>query len=360
MLDRDQLETFATVAEAHSFERAANVLNITRGAVSQRIKALEESLATVLLVREKPVSPTPAGELLLRYVKALRMFEGAALQELMPTPKAHAPVPLAIAVNADSLATWFPDVLRKLLLQRRVALEVVTDDQAHTSVRLSRGEVVGCISTDAKPANGFIAECLGAMEYRCYATPAFISEFFPTGLTLPSALAAPAILFNRKDSLHDDFLRRHFGFAVDRYSKHYLPSPLTLLEGVAMGAGYGLVPSSQAAPLVAIGQLVDLVPDEAVLVDLYWHHWDMEPPLAHDITALIVNVARDRLVPAQRTERAPDRTSERSQEDGSWNLGADTPVVRASPKAVAAETAKPAANETASAPSSIQPVHATR
>ena len=131
MLDRDQLETFATVAEEQSFDRAASRLNITRGAVSQRIKALEESLSTVLLVREKPVAPTPAGEVLLRHVKAIRMLEGAALQELTPTPKPHAPVPLAIAVNAESLATWIPRVLWQLLLERRVALEVVTDDQDH-------------------------------------------------------------------------------------------------------------------------------------------------------------------------------------------------------------------------------------
>jgi LysR family transcriptional regulator (chromosome initiation inhibitor) len=37
MLDRDQLETFATVAEQQSFERAAVMLNVTRGAISQRV-----------------------------------------------------------------------------------------------------------------------------------------------------------------------------------------------------------------------------------------------------------------------------------------------------------------------------------
>ncbi len=41
MLDHDQLETFATVAEEQSFDKAALKLNITRSAVSQRIKALE-------------------------------------------------------------------------------------------------------------------------------------------------------------------------------------------------------------------------------------------------------------------------------------------------------------------------------
>ncbi len=309
MLDRDQLETFATVAEQQSFERAAVVLNITRGAVSQRIKALEESLATVLLVREKPIAPTPAGEILLRHVKVLRILEGSALQELMPSHKENKPIPLAIAVNADSLATWFPDVLKALLVTRRVALEIVTDDQDHTSERLSRGEVIGCISTDAKPATGFLAESLGAMEYRCYAAPAFAAEFFPAGLTVPSVLSAPAVLFNRKDSLHKDFLIRRFGLSIDHYAKHYLPSPIALVDGIAMGAGYGLVPSSQADSLVNEGRLVDIAPSEPMGVDLYWHHWGLEPPLAQDIANLIIDIARGHLKPPSGATSTPGAQS---------------------------------------------------
>jgi LysR family transcriptional regulator (chromosome initiation inhibitor) len=89
----------------------------------------------------------------------------------------------------DSLATWAPDVLQELLLDRRVALEVVTDDQNHTALRLARGEMVGSISTDAKPAAGFVAERLGAMEHRCYPAPSFIEEFF--GVASPSRLRLP-------------------------------------------------------------------------------------------------------------------------------------------------------------------------
>jgi LysR family transcriptional regulator (chromosome initiation inhibitor) len=319
MLDRDQLETFATVVEQQSFDRAATVLSITRGAVSQRIKALEESLSTILVKRERPVAATHAGEVLLRHVKALRILEGSALQELTPTAKPHAPVSLAIAVNADSLATWFPEVLRELLLGQLVALEVVTDDQDHTSALLARGDVIGCISTSAKPADGFIAECLGAMEYRCYATPDFAHSHFPSGLTVPAVLSAPAVLFNRKDSLHDDFLKVHFGFAVERYARHYLPSPVALLEGVAMGAGYGLIPSSQAAPLVEAGQLVDVCPSERVMVDLFWHHWDLEPPLASDITALIVKVARLSLEPSAEFSPSSPNTGEPARPSTSGN-----------------------------------------
>ena len=221
------------------------------------------------------------------------------MQEILPPAGPRAPVPLAIAVNADSLATWFPLVLQRLLLQRHVALEVVTDDQDHTASRLARGEVIGCISTEAKPATGFLAEQLGAMEYRCYATPVFVGEFFPQGLSVPAVLAAPAVLFNRKDSLHDEFLARHFGFAVDRYPKHYLPSPMALVEGVAMGLGYGLIPSAQAGPLVAAGRLVEVATEEPALVDLYWHHWEAEPPLAREISHLVVDQARRHLLPCE-------------------------------------------------------------
>jgi len=300
MLDRDQLETFATVAEQQSFERAAALLNVTRGAVSQRVKALEESLSTILLLREKPVTATPSGEVLLRHVKALRLLEASSMRELAAPASREGPVPLSIAVNADSLATWFPPLLRELFARREVALEVVTDDQDHTSARLLRGEVIGCISTDAKPASGFVARPLGAMEYRCYATPAFVDEFLSEGLTVASILRAPATLFNRKDALHDDFLERRFGIRIDRYPRHYLPSPAALLEGIAVGAGYGLAPSTQAQGLVQEGVLIDLAPGQPVLVDLYWHHWETEPPIAQDITRLVVDHALRRLIQPRR------------------------------------------------------------
>ena len=308
MLDRDQLETFATVAEQQSFERAALLLNVTRGAVSQRIKALEESLSTILLLRDKPVTATPDGEILLRHVKVLRLLEASSLRGLSSSADRDGPVPLSIAVNADSLATWFPALLRELFANRTVALEVVTDDQDHTSARLLRGEVIGCISTDAKPASGFLAEALGAMEYCCYATPAFAAEFLPDGLTVAGVLRAPAVLFNRKDSLHDEFLERRFGVRIDRYPRHYLPSPSALLEGIAMGAGYGLVPSTQAHGLLHQGALIELAPEHPVQVDLYWHHWEMEPPLAREITEQVVGHATRCLIPPRRsTTRATGR-----------------------------------------------------
>ena len=293
-MNRDHLETFACIVELKSFERAASFLNISRGAVSQRIKALEESLSTVLLVRDTPVMPTERGEVLLRHVKALQLLEAASLAELIPNIDG-VPVKIAIAVNADSLATWFPNVLWPLLRAQNVALEVIADDQDHTLPRLARGEVIGCISTASKPSTGFNTVPLGCMEYRCYASRQFADTHFSRGITVHNALKAPALLFNKKDSLHDDFLADLFGVRIEKYTKHHIPASTTLLDGVLAGVGYGLVPCLQIAAQ-HLDTLIDLAPDRPVMVPLYWHHWIAEPPQLRTITAIVLSKARNLLV----------------------------------------------------------------
>jgi hypothetical protein len=59
-------ETLAAVVDEGSLDAAAQRLHITPSAVSQRVKALEEQLGRVLLVRSRPVRTTPAGEAVVR------------------------------------------------------------------------------------------------------------------------------------------------------------------------------------------------------------------------------------------------------------------------------------------------------
>lgn len=305
MLDRQQLHTFATIVEEGSFERAAAILSLSRGAVSQRIKLLEESVSSILLVRQKPVVPTPAGEILLGHIRALRLLEDSTLRQIAPGGDGHGPVPLSIAVNPDSLESWFAPLLRTPLLeQSRVALEVIAEDQDHTLGRLARGEATGCVSTASKAPTGFVADALGVMEYRCLASTALVERAFPEGLTLQSALETPAVLFNRRDGLHDDFLQPRFGMRIDRYPRHYLPSPAALLEAVRAGCGYGLVPMLHLNPDGATtlpAGLVDLAPAHPVRLALYWHHWQDEPPAARELSEAIVALAREILAPVPAT-----------------------------------------------------------
>lgn len=65
----NDLVAFVTVAREGSFTRAGAILGVSQSALSQAIKALEERLEIRLLTRStRSVSPTPAGERLLRAI----------------------------------------------------------------------------------------------------------------------------------------------------------------------------------------------------------------------------------------------------------------------------------------------------
>ncbi|WP_027211361.1 LysR family transcriptional regulator [Burkholderia sp. WSM2232] len=65
----NDLFAFVTIAREGSFTRAAATLGVTQSALSQTIRALEESLQIRLLTRTtRSVSPTPAGERLLQTI----------------------------------------------------------------------------------------------------------------------------------------------------------------------------------------------------------------------------------------------------------------------------------------------------
>ena len=130
-IDSAQLAAFAAVIREGSFERAARSLNLTRSAVSQRVKQLEERVGRVLIRRGAPCTPTDVGQTLFRHAHQMSQLEDEALASLRGTVAAGAT--LAIAVNADSLATWFIGALAPLARERGLAFDVLIEDQDHSS-----------------------------------------------------------------------------------------------------------------------------------------------------------------------------------------------------------------------------------
>src|SRR5690606_27755195 len=118
----DLARTVAAVVDEGTFEAAAEALHITPSAVSQRVKALEERLGRVVLVRSKPVRPTEAGAPIVRLARQLALLEHEALAEL--GSDVDAPARIGIAVNADSLATWFLDALSEVTSEHPVAFDL--------------------------------------------------------------------------------------------------------------------------------------------------------------------------------------------------------------------------------------------
>jgi DNA-binding transcriptional LysR family regulator len=80
-MELSQLRTFREVAEALSFTRASQKLNMTQSAVSHQIKALERELGEPLFIRAKRgVKLSDAGKLALEYAERI-LEEADSLRE---------------------------------------------------------------------------------------------------------------------------------------------------------------------------------------------------------------------------------------------------------------------------------------
>ncbi|HSX92383.1 MAG TPA: HTH-type transcriptional regulator ArgP [Hydrogenophaga sp.] len=305
MLDPRHLDALAAVVEHGGFGPAAQSLKLTLAAVSLRIKSLEDQLGQRLLVRGKRVRATPAGQALLGHVKQVRLMEADLLAGLVggEARAGERWQSLSVAINADSVSSWFLPGVAPLLARQRLLLEVVIDDQDHTHDALKSGDVVGCVTTRADAMRGCVAEPLGVMRYHCVATAAVAQRCrTPRGAVSPhKLLAQPAIIFNRKDALQDAFLEQHIGLRQPAYPRHYVPAVEAFETAIELGMGWGMVPTQH---LPKHPTLTELLPGATVDVALYWQHWTHEPPSAQRLTAAVKAAARERLAPLADPPRA--------------------------------------------------------
>ena len=299
MLDARQLEALNAVIEHGGFGPAAKSLSITLAAVSLRIKSLEDTLGQRLLVRGKQVRATPAGQALLGHVKQVRLMEADLLDGLQGGAPPRGGVrwqSLGVAINADSVASWFLPGVAALLQRHHLLLEILIDDQDHTHDALKSGDVTGCVTTLTTAMRGCVAEPLGVMRYRCVASPAVAQRCrTPRGaVSVHKLLAQPAVIFNRKDALQDTFLLQHFGLRQPNYPRHFAPAVEAFETAIELGLGWGMVPEQH---LAARPGLQEILPDATVDVVLYWQHWAHESLSAQRLTAAVKEAAARHLPP---------------------------------------------------------------
>ena len=294
--DPAALECLAAIVEEGGFERAAQRLNITQSAVSQRLRALEAQVGTVLIVRSRPLRPTSAGNLLLKHTKQVRLLRADLerdLRELAPssTGGAREEERIAIAVNADSLATWALPALTELARQG-LPLEIITDDQDFTDEWLREGQVLGCITTLKQALRGCKVVPLGAMKYVAIAQADYAKQHFPQGLTAHNFRDVPFIAFNRKDDMQSEFVGKTFGLRRVALSQIFVPSSEGQVRAVLAGWGVSVVPELLVRGLMEQGLLVDAAPGHSVPVQLYWHCWNLESDVLDALTAALTGAAR--------------------------------------------------------------------
>ena len=292
MLDYDALATLTAVLQTGSFEQAARRLHVTPSAVSQRIRQLEQRLGSPLVIRAQPCRATAVGERLLRHAQDVALLE-SRLATTMPDilPAGVSPT-LRIALNADTLSTWFIEALSTC---SGLLFELILDDQDHSRQWLERGEVVAAVTSEATAVSGCDVSSLGALRYRATASPAFVQRYLTAGVNHDTLAAAPMLVFNTKDRLQEHWMKQQ-GFAHVCPPAHGLPSSEAFVSAALAGMGWGMNPELLVRDSLDSGLLVELIPDSPLDIPLYWQCPSLMRDALADLTAAVRQVAGEALL----------------------------------------------------------------
>jgi LysR family transcriptional regulator (chromosome initiation inhibitor) len=311
--DPDQLSALAAVVHEGSFDAAAGRLHVTPSAVSQRIKALEQQVGRVLVLRTRPCRPTEDGEVLVRLAGQVELLGRDAMGLLMPTSGGTRARPatrrLPVAVNDDSMSTWFPAAVADL--PPDVLLDLRREDQDLSADLLRDGTVMAAVTADPRAVQGCRVRRLGAMRYLAVATPERRERWFADGLGAEAFAAAPLLAFNREDGLQERFVASVVGRRTVTPRVHYVPSQSAFVGLVEAGLGWGMVPEVVAVERIAAGAVVELRAGRHLDVPLYWQHWALRTPTLDDLTERVVHAASEALRPVRR--HGPPATAGRQE-----------------------------------------------
>ena len=347
----DHLHTLVVLVEEGTFEAAAQRLRLSASAVSQRIKAMEQAAGQVLIQRLNPVVPTIAGDIVLRHARQVQLLESDVATELGAGLQTGGRTSLALAVNADSLGTWFLDALAAVPEGSGAVFDIYREDQEHTTSLLRSGAVMAAVTSTAEAVQGCSSVRLGSMRYRAVASPRYVDIWLGgvagtagpgtsgfdlagpdvaglevvglevagpgtvgpgiagfdlagpdvagpdvAGPDLAGLDAAPMVNFDRRDDLQHRFLRGIGGRAAD-VPRHHIPTSADFARAVVLGLGWGLLPEQQCLTELGDGRLVELAPGHPIDVVLYWQRWNIASRLLDQVTDAVGRVAAASLHP---------------------------------------------------------------
>jgi DNA-binding transcriptional LysR family regulator len=141
MVDFKSIETFLWVATLGSFRGAAQRLNTTQPAISQRIAQLEREMGVKLLNRDHRVaSPTPGGRQLMVYAEKLIGLRSEMMAAVGDRSAMRGVLRLGVAETI--VHTWLPRLIKSLnTAYPNLSLEIEVDITPNLNARLLAQEI---------------------------------------------------------------------------------------------------------------------------------------------------------------------------------------------------------------------------
>lgn len=289
-LDPERLRTLTTLLRTGSFEAAALEMGITQSAVSQRIKQLEESVGTSLVLRQTPCVSTESGQRLVAHAEQVNALEIILAKDLSHR-LGDAPIPISIAVDQNSFASWFCNCLEN---QTEFLFNLKTEDPAFSDALLQSGQVVGAITQTEQPLSGCDSQFLGTLNSVAVASPDFVKRHFAHGVTAKALCAAPVICFDVKDLTFKRWLQENFKPLLTPPS-HRIGTRDGVIKATRAGLGWSMQVSDTIKEDLAKGRLLALKPDTVVSTPLYWQSSRMWRDILQNLTRSICQTARKKL-----------------------------------------------------------------
>ncbi len=253
-------EVFVAIVERGSLSAAAEGLDMSRAMVTRYLAEMEAWSGARLLHRTtRRIGLTPAGEATL--ARCRQMLDIATQMAMPDGPEADTPRGLLRIACAQSLAQQVLSAAVTAYLRRypQTAVDLVVDNRTVNLVE-ERIDLAVRITNDLDP--NLIARPLGTCESVVVAAPSYLA-----------AHGTPRRLEDL--ATHNCLTYSYFGKSLWKFTEAKSGAPadvpvggnlsanesMALLAAVKEGAGIALQPVFAAAPLIASGQIVRVLPD---------------------------------------------------------------------------------------------------
>ena len=259
MLDFKSIETFLWVVKLGSFRGAAQRLNTTQPAISQRIAQLEREMGVKLLNRDHRVaSPTPSGRQMMVYAEKLIGLRSEMMAEVGDRSAMRGVLRLGVAETI--VHTWLPELIKSVnTTYPSLSLEIEVDITPNLTARLLAQEIELAFVLGQPSATGLRSRVLCDYPIGFLASPSLGLGNGPVGV---NDLAKFAIItFARKTQPYEAVRSLFNRPDLPPIRLHASASLATVIHMAIEGLGVAAVPAAIVETELADGRLQQIDTD---------------------------------------------------------------------------------------------------
>ena len=256
MLDFRSIETFLWVVKLGSFRGAAQRLNTTQPAISQRIAQLERELGVKLLNRDHRIaSPTPSGRQMMVYAEKLIGLRTEMLAEVGDRSAMRGVLRLGVAETI--VHDWLPRLIKRVNdSYPNLSLEIEVDVTPNLHARLLAQEIELAFALGPPSAPGIRNRVLCDYPVNFLASPMLGLGDAP--VSAEEIAKFPIITFPRKTQPYERVRALFNRPDLPPIRLHASASIATVIHMAIEGLGVAVIPAAIVENELADGRLQEL------------------------------------------------------------------------------------------------------